>query len=703
MFKNYKIILIFLSIALFFAIAPKAKATNIYPSIVKIYTYAEDRGYNLDVIQSGSGVVISSDGVILTNYHVINIDDIFNEELPVAFKICFTGDTTEKPDCAFSADLIAKDKDNDLALLKMRNLGLTAQSSFDYIERAKKITYEDDDIVQVLGYPAIGGETITSTYGTILGTIKKYSFTWIKTNALISFGSSGGALLDLDGYLLGITSAKISDIGYAIDIIDINDWIDSNINKEAQVSALQGKMSNFITTQYNLKNKNIFINTLPNVQITKPYTWQFSYENEDYLYLNNLENLEGGEVSVSWIKSDTDADVMLDVTVKGMLLTDNYFSAGDITLGGKTGKKLISHSNGEEIQYAILPSKNYFITVTYYYGKNNVDKGQVDSILDSIRITDENNNFVEQRVYEHDYPYFKISLPNSWSLLPNRDVGNPVDGQKRSVPEIGWGVYVRELTDTMQNMSKSEYFDYIKDTELIRTDLEDRFNFKAVRYYESLDYKINNDLTSEIFYKYRFKDEEDNDKIKMYAAGYRILDNDRVIVIEFSYLSEDEAKFEQYLKDFQNEVLVNFKTNKSSGSVSTESNNQSTVSLSAKNIINIGKRLIGRIILQVESNGEAWYLCPDTNKAHFLGRPADAFQVMRELGLGISEESYNSFNGYAPARLAGKILLRVEANGEAYYVNPVDNKMHYLGRPDDAFQVMRILGLGVSNTDFNNL
>ena len=110
-------------------------------------------------------------------------------------------------------------------------------------------------------------------------------------------------------------------------------------------------------------------------------------------------------------------------------------------------------------------------------------------------------------------------------------------------------------------------------------------------------------------------------------------------------------------------------------------------------------RLKGRILLQVESNGEAWYVNPENEKRYFLGRPTNAFQVMRDLGLGISNKDFDIFNGKAPNRLSGKILLKVEDNGKAYYVNPVDLKLHFLGKPDDAFQVMRRLGLGIKNND----
>ncbi len=121
------------------------------------------------------------------------------------------------------------------------------------------------------------------------------------------------------------------------------------------------------------------------------------------------------------------------------------------------------------------------------------------------------------------------------------------------------------------------------------------------------------------------------------------------------------------------------------------------------NAASLATKLKGKILLQVESNGEAWYVNPENEKRYYLGRPSDAFQVMRELGLGISNNDFNSFNGYAPSGLSGKILLKVEDNGKAYYVNPTDLKMHYLGKPEDAFQIMRELGLGISNNDLNSI
>ncbi|MFA6306774.1 MAG: C39 family peptidase [Patescibacteria group bacterium] len=110
----------------------------------------------------------------------------------------------------------------------------------------------------------------------------------------------------------------------------------------------------------------------------------------------------------------------------------------------------------------------------------------------------------------------------------------------------------------------------------------------------------------------------------------------------------------------------------------------------------------GYILLQVEANGEAWYVYPINGKAYYLGRPADAFKIMKSLALG-AKHDFIANTDIFPERLSGMILLDVEQNGEAYYIYPENNKKYYLGRPDDAFKIMRELGRGVSNLDLANI
>ncbi len=136
----------------------------------------------------------------------------------------------------------------------------------------------------------------------------------------------------------------------------------------------------------------------------------------------------------------------------------------------------------------------------------------------------------------------------------------------------------------------------------------------------------------------------------------------------------------------------------SSSSFSSNSSGSSSTSETSYSLT----RLKGHILLQVENNGEAHYYYPDNNKRYYLGRPADAFAIMRELGLGIKHSELAGYLGYKfPSRLSGKIMLNVEQNGEAYYVYPKDLKGYYLGRPADAFAIMRELGLGITNSNLD--
>jgi len=116
----------------------------------------------------------------------------------------------------------------------------------------------------------------------------------------------------------------------------------------------------------------------------------------------------------------------------------------------------------------------------------------------------------------------------------------------------------------------------------------------------------------------------------------------------------------------------------------------------------IAKRLSGGILLQTQSHGEAWYISPIDLKRYYLGRPSDAFSVMRKLGLGVTHQFIAQYSVY-PARVVGRIILDVDDSGKAYYIYPKDKKAYYMGKPADAFMLMRRLGLGITNADLFNI
>jgi len=113
----------------------------------------------------------------------------------------------------------------------------------------------------------------------------------------------------------------------------------------------------------------------------------------------------------------------------------------------------------------------------------------------------------------------------------------------------------------------------------------------------------------------------------------------------------------------------------------------------------------GRILIDVDQRGEAWYVHPISFQRYYLHTPENALAVMRALSLGISDANLMRIPepgarwdiAYDLKHVAGRILLRVENGGEAWYVDPVSMRRHRLGSPEDAMKVMVSLGLGITH------
>lgn len=117
------------------------------------------------------------------------------------------------------------------------------------------------------------------------------------------------------------------------------------------------------------------------------------------------------------------------------------------------------------------------------------------------------------------------------------------------------------------------------------------------------------------------------------------------------------------------------------------------------------ERLKGRIALQVEDHGEAYYVSGE-GYAFYLKDGIAAYRLMRDLGLGISNGDFDRLkkgDANLKKRLMGKILLKVQAAGEAYYVSPKDGKLHYLKDGSSAYEIMRKQGIGVATKDLKKV
>ncbi|MFA5108965.1 MAG: GDSL-type esterase/lipase family protein [Patescibacteria group bacterium] len=124
-----------------------------------------------------------------------------------------------------------------------------------------------------------------------------------------------------------------------------------------------------------------------------------------------------------------------------------------------------------------------------------------------------------------------------------------------------------------------------------------------------------------------------------------------------------------------------------------------TIPLKAESLSN---HLRGRILLQVENNGEAWYVHPTTTERYYMRNGGDAYNIMRSFGVGITNADLEKINNNKNLAIKqkGRIFLQVESRGEAYYVG-FDGSLHYLKDGPEAYNTMKKLGLGISNKDLS--
>ncbi|MFH1112008.1 MAG: IPT/TIG domain-containing protein [Patescibacteria group bacterium] len=126
---------------------------------------------------------------------------------------------------------------------------------------------------------------------------------------------------------------------------------------------------------------------------------------------------------------------------------------------------------------------------------------------------------------------------------------------------------------------------------------------------------------------------------------------------------------------------------------------------------NLIKRVKGKILLQVESHGEAWYVNPTDGKRYYMKNGVIAYQMMRQFGLGITnanlarvpQKGDNKTYPSALNHIKGRILLQVEAYGEAWYVNPKTGYMYYMKDGEAAYNLMRYHSLGITNKDLEKI
>ena len=180
-------------------------------------------GYPTTSAASGSGFILTDNGYIVTNHHVVEGSD--------SVTVSFYDGTTA------SATVVGSDEANDLAILKVKKVGLTP------VVLGDSGNMNVGDSVAAIGNP-LGELTFSLTTGIVSALNRDVTMsngitmTLIQTDCAINSGNSGGALFNMYGEVIGITNAKysssssgasIDNIAFAIPINDVREMIESII------------------------------------------------------------------------------------------------------------------------------------------------------------------------------------------------------------------------------------------------------------------------------------------------------------------------------------------------------------------------------------------------------------------------------------------------------------------------------------------
>jgi S1-C subfamily serine protease len=184
-----------------------------------------------ELVGWGSGTVISDDGLVLTNAHVAIPSDVEVDELVIA--------VTQKSDAApvptYRAEVVAADSVLDLAILRITHS--IGGGPYDHallplpIGDSSAVAIGDELII--VGYPGIGGETVTLTRGYVSGFTSNPtlgSHAWIKTDGTIAGGNSGGLAANTAGELIGVPTLLGAFEGG--EIVDCRVVTDTNHDEE---------------------------------------------------------------------------------------------------------------------------------------------------------------------------------------------------------------------------------------------------------------------------------------------------------------------------------------------------------------------------------------------------------------------------------------------------------------------------------------
>jgi len=609
---------------------------------------------------SGSGTIIDSRGIILTNKHVVT------DEKNGIIKTCLIGftesinkdpnfGTKSNPNLA-EVKYYTDSEDMDAAILYLNNPTNKTYPSIN-IWNSDSANLKLGDGIEVIGYPSIGGSTLTYVNGVMSG----FSGNYLKTTAPLEHGNSGGSAYTFDGKFIGIPTAvvkgELNSISFILDINKIKSWLSGLLGNNYANSIDDYKPS--------VTNRSVDLSsdlTPPDTTKVKPSVCA-DFKCEAHLNFENSWDVNWPYFTWDGFSDESGIDgyyvyfgdnFNASPVAKGVY-TKNNFSGPGFTLENPGVYYLIIQAKDKK---GNVSSPIYW---TYYYKTPNnigtIDPGESDTakIL--------SNRPTKFYIYSFDNgvkgELLEVVYYNSSQI------------QRYNLPTNN--LYIEWESTKKKGFIKEELAEFEEDA-----------GYKPGHWHYECDHKYYSVNTEEWI-----KCMKNGNKKELYSSGDNYMTMEGLVKnkkYDFN-ISGYYSKNNQLTYAFYNNIL--------------ELTPMKSVSFKKSNF---AEKLKGKILLQTESRGEAWYVDPRTNNRYYMANGNEAFKIMRNFGIGIKNSDLNKIKAgknYAK-KFSGKIMLQVESHGEAYYID-FNGNAHYLKDGGAAYSAMRNLGLGIKNSDLNKI
>jgi len=393
----------------FFTVAPTKAATNsMSDAIFKIQAYSYNKLSDMYTLEQYGSAVLIADNILLTNAHVIT--DMSNN-LTLQYEACQTISEQEAPKCFSTLQLLRYDKDTDLALLQI--VSPTSDMPDPIVMWSGTLSV--GAAVRIIWYPANGGDTITTTQGTIAGFEDEY----YKTDANVDEGNSWWWTFDNAGNFVGIPTYVINGqttLWYIITIDAIKDFIAGKFGttyktKYSTVFDKWLKSMYVIKERWTIDNNLFTTPSFSGLGLTLNYAIEKKSNN---LYSYSLYNENDSSIDMVSLIATDNATITRYISNVMKQLADNDYAPKKTTKKiWTTTRTVISFGTDDRVGYDYIKTtstnKTYLEFVVY------ADKEETQDIADLIKFV-ESTTIKKSSGTPQAFNLPSVKLSSTWNI-----------------------------------------------------------------------------------------------------------------------------------------------------------------------------------------------------------------------------------------------------------------------------------------------